>query len=223
MNRRNSRILKLAIISEKSDGRRSMCTAKRDLQDTCPWNLHSNEGKNPRRGWGKEGMGLLWGSPSADISTAFSSSFTLRDSRKRLPWRYQPLNDRRQLQKTRKERGHHSKGCALHKSRACSPVSGSCLVTRAAMGLAVMLLESLYLHGVRQPGVHASAFCKEVLNNEKEQYAAMSLSQLWWAGWILRFLSPVSALRAQPLNWGWNRDPPGSFLPKRWGVALWKS
>lgn len=65
------------------------------------------------------GMGLLWGSPSADISTAFSSSFTLRDSRKCLPGRHQPLNDRRRLQKTRRGRGHHSKGCAVHKSRAC--------------------------------------------------------------------------------------------------------
>ena len=124
-------------------------------------------------------IGLLWGSPSADISTAFSSSFIFRDFRKCLTGRYQPLNDRRQLQKTRRERGHHSKGCALHKSHTCSPVSGSCLVTRAAMGLTAMLLEGLYLHRVRQPGVRASAFCEEVLNNEKELCAPMSLSQLW--------------------------------------------
>lgn len=168
-----------------------MCTAKRDLQDTCPWNLHSKEGRNPRRRWGKEAMGLLRGSPSADISTAFSSSFTLRDSRKCLPGRHQPLNDQRQLQKTRWERGQHSKGCAVHKSRACSPVPGSCLVTKAAQGLTTVLLEGLQLHGVRQSGVHTFAFCEEVLDNEKKQYAPMSLSQLWWAGWILRFLSKL--------------------------------
>lgn len=92
------------------------------------------------------GMGLLWGSPSADISTAFSSSFTLRDSRKCLPGRHQPLNDRRRLQKTRRGRGHHSKGCVVHKSRACSPVPGSCLVTKAARGLTAVLLEGLCLH-----------------------------------------------------------------------------
>lgn len=108
-------------------------------------------------------------------------------------------------------------------ARVCSPVPGSCLVTKAVRGLTAVLLEGLCLHGVRQPGVHASAFCEEVLNNEKKQYAPMGFSQLRWAGWILGFLSPVGALREQPLNWGWNRDPPGSFTPKRGGAARCKS